>query len=273
MRALVPAWPPGAKRSTHQGAETLRGGVDRCGQPGRAAAEHDDVECLTVDLRSQPELVGHRGDGRPPDDVVGADQHGALVFTDAEAIEQDPAFLVRREVVPGERNQVALQQLSDGERVARPARADQLLLAEAATHEPIAAGDHGSQEEVAEVGGSGRDHPPHVLRRERDERRRSGGVPGGERRLPGEHGEIADEGGLLALGEVAVALRRLIDDVHGSALDDEERGLALAVPEHLLAPGERLLSADPSQVLDLLRRQPREHRRIVRIQEVLHGSW
>ena len=42
----------------HQGAEALRGGVDRSGQPGRTATEHHDVECLTVDLRSQPQLVG-----------------------------------------------------------------------------------------------------------------------------------------------------------------------------------------------------------------------
>ena len=69
---------------------------------------------------------------------------------------------------------------------------------------------------------------------------RSGGVPGGERRLPREHGEIADEGPLLALGEVAVTLRRVIDDVDGSALDDVERRLALAVPEHFVAPAEGL---------------------------------
>jgi hypothetical protein len=64
----------------------------------------------------------------------------------------------------------------------------------------------------------------------------------------------------------------VIDDVHGSALDDVERCLALAVPEDLVAARERLLGADPGQVFDLLRGQPREHRGIVGIEEVLNRS-
>jgi hypothetical protein len=44
----------------------------------------------------------------------------------------------------------------------------------------------------------------------------------------------------------------VVDDVHGSALDDIERRLALAVPEDLVTPGERQLGADALQVLDLL---------------------
>src|ERR671923_2328576 len=44
----------------HERAEALRGGVDRRGEPGRAAAEYHDVEALTVDLRPQPELPGDR---------------------------------------------------------------------------------------------------------------------------------------------------------------------------------------------------------------------
>ena len=76
----------------HQGAETLGGGVDGSGQPGRTAAEHDDVEALSVDLRSQPQLIGDRGDGRPPDDAVGADQDRAFVLPDAEARRAGPGF-------------------------------------------------------------------------------------------------------------------------------------------------------------------------------------
>src|SRR5918994_7807292 len=68
----------------HQCAETLGGGVDRRGQPGRAAAEHDDVEALAVDLRSQPELIGDRRNSRSPNDVVGADQDRALGLPDAK---------------------------------------------------------------------------------------------------------------------------------------------------------------------------------------------
>ena len=36
----------------HERAEALGGGVDRCGKPGRAAAQHHDVEALAVDLGS-----------------------------------------------------------------------------------------------------------------------------------------------------------------------------------------------------------------------------
>src|SRR5919202_3822788 len=59
-------------------AEALGGGVDRRGEPGRAAAKHHDVEALAVDLRSQPELIGDRRHSRSPDDAVGADEDRAL---------------------------------------------------------------------------------------------------------------------------------------------------------------------------------------------------
>src|SRR5437764_11611361 len=52
-------------------AESLRGGVDGGRQPGWAAAEHDDVEALAVDLRSQAKLIRDRRHRRLPDDAVG----------------------------------------------------------------------------------------------------------------------------------------------------------------------------------------------------------
>ena len=104
----------------HQCAETLGCGVDGGGQPGRTTAEHDDVEALAVDLRSEAELIGDRGHRGSPDDAVGSDQDRAVGIRDAEPVEQDPALLVGGEVVPGEGNEVALQQLPDGERLARP---------------------------------------------------------------------------------------------------------------------------------------------------------
>ena len=104
----------------HKRAETLRGGVDRRGQTGRAATEHDHVEALTVDLRSEAQLIRDRGHRGTPDDVVGSDQDRTLGVPDAEPVEQDPALLVGAEVVPGEGNKVALQQLPYGERLARP---------------------------------------------------------------------------------------------------------------------------------------------------------
>src|ERR671935_1444853 len=48
----------------HERAEALRGGVDRRGEPGRATAEHHDVEALAVELGSQPKLIGDGRHGR-----------------------------------------------------------------------------------------------------------------------------------------------------------------------------------------------------------------
>jgi hypothetical protein len=173
--------------------------------------------------------------------------------------------------VPGERNEVALQQLPDGERLTRPSRADQSLLTKAAALEPLPARCHGAQEQVAEPSRRG-NHAPHVLRGKGNERRRLGREPCGERGLAREHGEIGDEGPHPALSEVPVTLRSLVDDVHGSALDDVERSLTLAVRKHFVAACERHLGADLRQVLDLRSRESREEDRIVGIEEVLDRS-
>src|SRR5918997_4426123 len=61
----------GGEALDHERGEALGGGVDRRGEPGRAAAEHHDVEALTVDLGSEPELLGDRRHGRSPEDAVG----------------------------------------------------------------------------------------------------------------------------------------------------------------------------------------------------------
>ena len=104
----------------HKRAEALGGGVDRSGQPGRTAAEYDDVEALAVDLRSEAQLFGDRRHRGSPDDAVGTDQDRAVGIPDAESVEQDPALLVAGEVVPGEWNEVALQQFAHGEGLVRP---------------------------------------------------------------------------------------------------------------------------------------------------------
>jgi hypothetical protein len=52
--------------------------------------------------------------------LSGSDQDRALGVPDAESVEQDPALLVGGEVVPGEGNEVSLQQLAYRERLARP---------------------------------------------------------------------------------------------------------------------------------------------------------
>src|SRR5207247_3628361 len=86
----------------------------------------------------------------------------------------------------------------------------------------------------------------------------------------GEHRDVGGERSRPALGEVPIALRRVVDDVDGSALDYVERGLALAVLEHDVPARERELGADLRQVLDLLWREPGQERRMVGVEEVLY---
>ena len=105
-----------------------------------------------------------------------SDEDRTFGVADTEPVEEDPALFVGAEVVPGEGNEVALQQLPYGEHVARPPRPDQPLLTQAATLQPLPARDHRSQEEVAEFG-RGRDHPGDVLRRECEQRFGSAAKP------------------------------------------------------------------------------------------------
>ena len=75
----------------------------------------------------------------------------------------------------------------------------------------------------------------------------------------------------MALGEVVVAIGLAVDDVDGPRQDDEEGRIALALLEDHLSRGERQLLAAFRQLFDLSRREPREQRRIVRVQEA--GDW
>src|ERR671926_94788 len=86
-------------------------------QSRRAGPEDDDVEGALVDLCAQAELVRDLCDRRAAQHVVGADEHGAFLGTDAEPLEQRPALGVGVDVVPAERDQIALKQLADRERL------------------------------------------------------------------------------------------------------------------------------------------------------------
>ena len=170
--------------------------------------------------------------------------------------------------MPREGNQVAFQELPDGERLSRPSRADQPLLSQTAALKPLPAGDHRPQKQVAKLG-RGRDDPAHVLRGKRHERGGLGCVPGGKGRLAGEHRDVRGERSRPALGEIPIALRSVVDDVDGAALDHVQRRLALAVLEHDVPTREREPGADPRKELHLLRREPRKERRMVGVEEVL----
>jgi len=89
--------------------QALRGRIDSGRQSGRAAAEDNHVKGLAVDVRPQAELIGDPLHRRAPHNAVTADENGAIGGTDAEPGKQRPALIVGLEVMPGERNEVALQ--------------------------------------------------------------------------------------------------------------------------------------------------------------------
>src|SRR5262249_22807927 len=99
---------------------------------------------------------------------------------------------------------------------------------------------------------------------------RPGRVPGGNGRLAGEHRDVGGERSRPALGEVPIALRRVVDHVDRPAPHHVERGLALPVLEHDVPAREHELRADLRQEVDLLRREPRKERRIVGVEEILY---
>ena len=121
MRLLVPAWPPGAHASATQRPQALGAAVDRGGQPGRAAAEHDEVEALAVDLGAQPELARDLGGRGVAQHAVVADQDRRLVARDVEPVERSWRLRVGVDVVEAHRQQVALEQVAHLEGPARVA--------------------------------------------------------------------------------------------------------------------------------------------------------
>jgi hypothetical protein len=75
----------------------------------------------------------------------------------------------------------------------------------------------------------------------------------------------------LALGEIVIAVGLAVDDVDGPRQDDVERRIALALLEQDLPRGERQFLGALLQLFDLSRREAREQRRIVRVEEA--GDW
>ena len=130
-----------------------------------------------IHLGAQAELVRDLGDRRAAQHVVGANEHGAFLGADAEPLEQRPTLGVCVDVVPAERDQVALQELANGERLARRAPPDQPFVAEALASQPLTTRDHGAQEEVSQLVGAGHQRAQRVgwYRKQR-------GLLGGDRR-------------------------------------------------------------------------------------------
>jgi hypothetical protein len=197
---------------------------------------------------------------------VGPNQDRALLDPDSQPVEQRPALFVRVDVAPVERDQIAFEQLADCEGIARRAFSDQQLIAEALPQQPLAPRDHGAQEQVAQVCGTG-DQRAQGIGRYGQDRALLGDDAAGDRRLSREHGDVRGEGSRLALGEVAITLRCAIDDVDRSRQDHEEGRIPLALLEEDLPWGEGQGLGILGQLVYLSRRQTREQGRMVRIQK------
>ena len=151
-----------------------------------------------------------------------------------EPLEERPALCVRVDVVPAERDEVALQQLANGECLAGRAPPDQPCVAEALAQQPLTTRDHGPQEEVSQLVGAG-DQRAQRVGLDREQLGLLCGDAAGDRRLAGEHGDVGGEGAGLALREVAIAVGLAVDDVDGSREHDVQGRIALTLGEDHLA--------------------------------------
>ncbi len=97
------------------GAQALRGAVHGGGEPGRAAADDDQVVEVELGVRRQAEAPGELERGRRLEHrAVAQEDDGQPVLRNAREVEQPPRLRVAVEVVPGVGDPVA------GEEVARP---------------------------------------------------------------------------------------------------------------------------------------------------------
>jgi hypothetical protein len=135
------------------------------------------------------------------------------------------------------------------------------------TLEPRAARRHRAQHELAELRPLG-GHVAQLRAIERDHVCRCGGDAGGDRRLAGEHGDVADERVVLAR-EPDVLVGSAIQEVDQAALDDEARRVTHALVEEKVALLERATVADLREPLQLGFRQRREEDLIAEIRKGL----
>ena len=168
---------------------------------------------------------------------MGANQNRAFFGADSQPVQKRLALVVVVDVMPAERNEIALEQLTDGEGVPGRAFADQPFQTVALGNQPLATHNHGAQEEVAELRGTG-DHPAQFIGSHDQHRRLLGNDASGERRLAREHRDVGSERPWLTLSEVVIAVGLAVDDVDRSREDDEERRIALSLLEEDLAWGE-----------------------------------
>ena len=248
--------------------QALRAAVDRGREPGRPGAEHDEVEALAVDLRAQAQRPRDLRRRRVAHHVVGVHEHGRLRARDVEPLEHPRAVLVGVDVVPAHRQQVALEQVADLEGPPRPARGDQPHDAVALGLVPGSARQQRAEDVLAELRPA-RDHLPQPGAVEHDHVRRLDGHAGADRRLAGEHGDVADEGAAVGLRDVDVLAGLAVDELDEPSLDDVERRVADGVLVEDLAGLERAPLAALAEPRELAVGEPREEHLVGEVGEPL----
>ena len=171
-------------------------------------------------------------------------------------------------VVPAHRQQVALEQVAHLERAPGAARGDQAHHAVALGLVPRAPRQQRAEDVLAELGPA-RDHVAQPGAVERDHLRRLDRHAGADRRLAGEHGDVADERAAVGLGDVDVLAGLAVDELDQPALDHVERRVADGVLVEHLAGLERPALAALGEPRQLAVGEPREQHLVVEVGEPL----
>ena len=265
---LVPAWPPGAHCLGDERPQPLGAAVDRGSEARRAAAEHDQVEALAVDLRPQAELAGDLG-GRGVAQHLGvAHEDRRLLARDLQPVEHRRALRVGVDVVPAHRHQVALEQVAHLERPPRAARGDEPQETVTVGDVPLAARHHRAQDELGHLRPGG-EHRPQLGALEGDHVSRLVGEALGDRRLAREGGDVTQERAGVGLGDPDVLARLAVHHLHPAALDDQERGVALALHEQRLAGRVGATLAQLAEPVELSLGHARVHHLVAEVGELL----
>ena len=259
------AWRP---RLGHERPHPLRAAVHRGREPGRPGSEHDEIEALTVDLGTQAERPRDLGRRRVAHHVRGVHEHRSLGARDVEPLEHRGAVGVRVGVVPVHRQQVALEQVPHLERAPGVARGDQAHHAVALRLVPRASCQQRAEDVLAELGPA-RDHVAQGGAVERDHVRRLDRHAGAERRLAGEHGDVADERAAVGLRDIDVLAGLAVDELDQAVLDHVERRVADGVLVEDLAGLEGPVLAALGEPRQLAVGEPREDHLVIEVGEPL----
>ena len=176
-----------------QGSQPLGRAVDRGGQPGRAAADDDEVEAAVGQVADgQAEVLGQRTRRRPAQHRSRHDHDGKLGRGDAELAQQTFDGVVVVGVQPLVRDPAAGQELPHPLRLGGEPRAHDPDGRRRAAEQHGPASHEGGEDRVAQAGLC-REHPSQVGRRHDDHLARLGHPGRHEHPQAGEHVQLAQE--------------------------------------------------------------------------------